>query len=244
MKKILDIHSHILADVDDGAKSKEESFAMLEAAYKDGTEALCLTPHFEPESFDYTVDDLMRRFSEAKAYAAEHCPGLALYLGNEMSFRDDGAELLRAKRCLTIADSRYVLVDFFGVVEFRQMMHCLESLQSVGYIPVVAHVERYPFVWGKLRELAALAHEGVLFQTNVGSLMRAGKGSAERKTAEKLLARGVIDVIASDAHDITARPPCLSACFAYVAERYGQEYAELLFHDNPKAILNNQSIQV
>jgi len=244
MKKNVDIHSHILAGLDDGAQSQEDMLAMLAQAHEDGTVALCLTPHYEPESFDYSMAEMQRRFLELQAYATEHFEGLTLYLGNEMSFRDDCVDRLRGGDCATIASGRYVLVDFFGASEVRQMRSVFDRLWCAGYSPIVAHVERYPFLWKKFHDVLAMSHDGVLLQVNASSLMTEDKSSPAKKMAEKLLSRGAVDVIASDAHDTEARLPRLSACRAYIEERYGEAYAEMLFYTNPKNILENKHIQV
>ena len=243
-KKYIDIHSHILWGLDDGAETREDMIAMMTQAYEDGACALCLTPHYEPENFEYDTETLRARFTEAQAYAAENFEGLSLYLGNELSVRNDGVECIRHGRCLTLSEGRYVLIDFFGLSEYAQMKRSLETFMCAGYIPIVAHVERYSFMRGKLREVAELSREGVLFQVNSQSLMRAERASLSKKMAEKMLARGLVDVIASDAHDKSVRTPRLSECRAFVEKRYGSDYAQMLFYTNPKAILKNKSIQV
>ena len=243
-KGYVDIHSHILWGLDDGAKTREEMIAMLTAAFEDGARALCLTPHYEPESFDYDTETLRARFAEAQSYAAEHLEGLSLFLGNEISYRHDSVEGLRRGKCLGLSSGRYVLVDFFDLSEYAQMKKALESFLCAGYLPVVAHVERYSFMRGRLREVAELSREGVLFQINSQSLMQPDRISASRKMAEKLLSRGLADLVASDAHDTLVRNPRLSECRAYVAGRFGEEYAEMLFNTNPQTVLDNKNIQI
>ncbi len=243
-KGYIDIHSHILWGLDDGAETREDMIAMLTEAYEDGARALCLTPHYEPENFDYDTETLHARFAEAQSYVSERLEGLSLSLGNELSIRNDGVDCLRGERCLTLAGGRYVLIDFFGLSDYAQMKKGLETFMCAGYIPVVAHVERYSFMRGKLREVAELSREGVLFQVNSQSLLTHERSSRSRKMAEKLLARGLVDLVASDAHDQRVRTPRLSECRAYVAKRFGEDYAQMLFYTNPKNILNNKSIQV
>ncbi len=244
MAKFADIHCHMLYGLDDGAAQREDMIAMLTAAHQSGTEAICFTPHYEPESFAYTGEQLVNRFEEAKAYAAEHFPSMKLYLGNELSYRFDCVDRLLSGECLSLAGGRYVLIDFFGVSGEKEMATILEKLWCAGYIPVVAHVERYDFLRGKLRELVSLSNEGVIFQINSHSLVAKEKGAAHKKMAEKLLARGLVDVIASDSHDRDARAPELKTCYEYVSGKYGEDYARALLYENPMCIINNQIIRV
>ena len=244
MKNLADIHSHMLWGLDDGAQTREEMIAMMTQAYEDGIRTICFTPHFEPDSFAYSSDTVALRFTEAKKYAAEHFEELSLFLGSEISYRNDAVDFLRDGRCPTIAGGRYVLLDFFGASNFKQMVSAIDQLWCGGYIPVVAHVERYDFVYKKFAELASLSRDGVLFQVTSRSLIYAEKTSRERKMAEKLLAHGVVDIIASDSHDPKMRKPSLSVCYDYVATKYGAEYAQALFYTNPMAVIENDSIQV
>lgn len=242
--KFADIHCHMLHGLDDGAGEREDMIAMLTRAYESGTETVCFTPHYEPESFPYGKEQLLERFEEARAYAAEHFPSMRLYLGNELSYRFDCVDRLLSGECLSIAGGRYVLVDFFGVSGIKEMSAILEKLWCAGYAPVVAHVERYDFLNGKTRELAQMSHDGVLFQMNSHSLTSKSRKDQTRKRAEKLLAHGIVDVIASDAHDVSGRGPDLGDCYEYVEKKYGKEYANALFYDNPMCIINNQTIRI
>ena len=242
--KFADIHCHTLYGLDDGAAEREDMIALLTSAYENGTEAICFTPHYEPECFPYTTEQLFARFEEAKAYAAEHFPTMELYVGNEMSYRFDCVDRLLSGECLSLAGGGYVLIDFFGVSGLREMKAILEKLWCAGYTPVVAHVERYDFVVGKIRELVALSNEGAIYQVNSHSLISREKGAISRKIAEKLLARGVVDMIASDAHDINGRGAELKTCYEYVAKKYGAAYAEMLFYQNPMCVIKNQTIRV
>ena len=124
------------------------------------------------------------------------------------------------------------------------MRSVFDRLWCSGYFPVVAHVERYSFLWKKFHDVLSMSHDGVLFQVNASSLMAEDKSSPAKKMAEKLLSRGAVDIIASDAHDTGARSPRLSACRTYIEERFGEAYAEMLFYTNPKNILENKHIQV
>lgn len=240
--EFFDIHCHMLAAVDDGAKTESEMFSMLNLAYEDGVRKICMTPHHEVETFGFCPDKIHAAFAAAEAYASRKLPGLSLYLGSEISCRIDNVEDLRSGRCFTLAGGRYVLVDFLDVPNAEQIRRALEQFCSAGYIPIVAHVERYRCFSGKLREIEYLAADGILFQINATSLLK-DRRDPEKKNAEKILARGLADVVASDAHDTEKRPPVLSAAFHFVEEHYGGDSAELLFRENPGKILENKTIR-
>lgn len=243
MAEFADIHTHILAGVDDGAKDDETMAAMLSYAYQNGTRAICLTPHYAPELFGENVAKAEAAFERASRYAAEHLPGLALYLGNEIGYSSGSLEALRLGKCHTMAGGRYVLVDFFGLGSANLMAKAVDALCCAGYIPVIAHVERYDCLWGKINEIADLAEKGAVLQVNVRSLLNREGRRRECKTAKQMLMRGLCDVIASDAHDMTDRVPELSDCYDKVASKYGEQYAGRVFYRNPLRILTNREIR-
>ncbi len=240
MNAFADLHCHALCGVDDGAPDEATMYEMLRMAYQNGTRALCLTPHCSAEHMppQALVD---AAFAKALHYCRENLPDMELYLGNELTYRFGCVELLTAGECRTIADSRYVLVDFWLVPDVASILRGVDNLQNAGYLPIVAHVERYDCFGGRMKELARLIETGAVIQVNAESLL-GGPFSRAGRTARRLLAEGWVDVVASDGHDTLMRAPTLEAAYGTVRKKYGEEYATRLFSETPGRILRGEKI--
>ena len=213
---------------------------MLQIAYRNGTRALCFTPHFNFGE-QHCSEAIASSFGMAEAYCKEHLPDLQLFLGNELSYHVGCVDALLRGECKTIGESRYVLVDFFLVPDAASIIRAVGSLQNAGYLPIVAHVERYDCFVGKMKEIIRLAETGAVIQVNAASILM-GSFSATGRTAKKMLSEGLVHVVASDAHDTVTRSPDLSLCYKKVCAKYGNEYADILFHDNAEKILAGKRI--
>lgn len=233
-----DIHNHILFGVDDGARSETEMYRLIDASYADGVRHLCFTPHYHPGYFGEHQEQIAAAFALAKAYAAQNCPDLKLYLGNELRYERSCIEWLERGRCRTLNGTRFLLVDFLYPEPAENILDAMLRVLNSGYTPVLAHVERYEKLHCDLREIDRLKSRGVILQVDAQSLL-GGLGLGSKVRARRLLAAGAVDLIASDAHNLTSRPPQLSACFAFVSRKYGADYASHLFLKEPRRILED-----
>ncbi|MDY4898176.1 MAG: CpsB/CapC family capsule biosynthesis tyrosine phosphatase [Eubacteriales bacterium] len=231
-----DIHCHMLSGTDDGARTDEEMFAMLDAAYASGTRSICLTPHFNPMRFGDNRERGERAYEKLCAYAHEKYPDMYLSLGNELFYHFGCTDRLNEKSCRTLGGSRYVLVEFDFGTSMYEMERALKDLLSSGYIPVFAHVERYGAVKPPFRELERLKDMGVLIQINSTSLCGGWGRGIQRKTV-KLLRRFLPDILAGDAHDTVFRHPRLDECEQILTGMFGTEYTRALMCDNPAKII-------
>ena len=240
MNAFADIHCHALFAVDDGAPDEITMCEMLRISYEDGTRALCLTPHCGVEYMPSAalVDEA---FAKAEQYCKTYLPDMQLYLGNELSYTFNGLEMLAKKQCRSLADSRYVLLDFFMMEDATAIVQAVKTMQNAGYIPVVAHVERYACFHKDKKALDRLHETGALFQVNASSILE-GVFSPVGKTARRLLSNQQVDAVASDGHDIQMRPPRLSKAYHAVRKKYGERYAKLLFWENPLRMLSGKKI--
>lgn len=184
----------------------------------------------------------MSSFALAKAYCREHLPDMTLYLGNELSYRIGCVDSLLSGQCRTLAESRYVLVDFLMTPSLSDIRRGISAIANSGYIPIVAHVERYDCLLGKIREIASLSEEGALIQVNAGSV---GLGwlSPVGRTVRRLLSERLVDMIASDGHNTVSRFPLLSGAYETVRTKYGEDYADFLFSVNPERVLSGKRIR-
>lgn len=232
--KFCDLHIHALYGVDDGPATQEEMFALVDAACADGTGALCLTPHCHPGYFGENRVKAVDAFELLKDWAGEKHPELELYLGNELRWNPECVSWIRDGVCRTLNGTKYLLVDFLRDERERTIVKGLEQLMNMGYIPVLAHVERY----NGLSPAAAgdLARNGVWMQIDSQAIFGDyGLGAAHR--AKAMLKAGLVDLVASDSHDLKRYPPQLSRAFHYIEKKFGRAYADGVCLYNPLSIL-------
>lgn len=235
-----DLHIHLLCGADDGAEDEEQMQTMLDAAYSDGTRTICATPHFHPGYFGNNIEAADAAFEKLRQYAAKYSD-MKLYLGNELRYSPNCFEWLSSGACKTLNGTRYILVDFAENEDADYIVESVLKLINAGYVPVLAHAERYEKFKRDMREIKKLQECGCLIQVDAQSPF-GGWGRGARKRSRKLIEHYFADVIASDAHSIDERPPRMSPCYDYVADKCGEKYANIIFFENPLNILNNSDL--
>lgn len=239
MNGYCDIHNHSIYGVDDGADSPEKSIAMLRMAYEDGTRAIILTPHAHYRRGQATPAEIREKAMLLQEQVKDSCPGLRLYPGNELYYDSSLPERIEAGEICCLADTGYVLVEFSTGEDFSYIKRALQELLCLGVVPILAHVERYSCLYEKESRVDEVCDMGVYLQANAESVL--GEGSkAAKKFVRRLLKHGMIQFIASDAHDTTHRTPRLSECFAYIRKKYGDEMAKACFQSNPERLIKNE----
>ncbi|MBQ6838937.1 MAG: hypothetical protein IJO44_08855 [Clostridia bacterium] len=240
---MVDIHCHILHGIDDGAENFDTSFEMAKLAVESGTTEIFATPHAnipdtECINTSATVSERVKSFNEI--LVREGVP-LKIYTGCEIFAAGDFIKLLKKGNLLTLNNSNYVLVEFDFFEHHASVFMKLEELLSEGYIPVVAHPERYAFIEEDENCINIIKNMGCLIQCNKGSVT--GRfGHSAKFIAHEMLVREQVDFIASDAHSSRMRTPILTDAYQMVCELYNKDYADLLFDINPRKILNHEKI--
>lgn len=235
--KFSDIHTHALFGVDDGARTEKDMFAMVRAAYDDGTRLMCLTPHFHPGYYGDNRAKAIRAFETLRNYARDELPGLELCMGNELRYSPDCVSWLHSGDCNTLNGTRFVLVDFSFEEEERVIVRGAEQLLNAGYRPILAHVERYSALKRQGRLLARLKGNGILLQINTQTL--AGEwGLGPKLRCARLVAEGLADIVCSDCHNLKDRRPGLLKAHGIIAKRFNKEYADALCSRNAAEIVN------
>ena len=245
MIEFVDLHCHALFRVDDGAPSEDIMQSMLDMAYNDGTRYLCFTPHFKIYEF-YSEEDmyqqmqrLNRRFAVACKYVEEKYSDMHLFLGNEIMYHSDIYESLSTKKCNFLGESSFALIEFAPSASSYEIETTVSQLLRRGVRPVVAHIERYPALIKEPKLLKILKEIGVLFQVNAKSILKFKIGKTAR-FIKNALKNGLVDVVASDAHNNSSFAPILSKAYNSVVKFYGSDYADKIFHHTPLAILMNE----
>lgn len=240
---MIDIHTHILPGVDDGADDLEESLAMAELALEGGTEEIVITPHSnQPGRFEnFYLDSLTKIFDTFEKAVIDRNLPLKLYRGMEIYASGDVAEKICDGRLIGLGGSDYYLIEFPFGIGAEDMGDVLESVLNIGKVPLIAHPERYACVQYNPGILYEWMEMGCLSQINKGSLYgKFGRGAA--KTAGILLDFELVSCIASDAHSSVRRTPYMGEIRENIEERYDPDYTRKLFLDNPKAVLENRQI--
>lgn len=241
-KPFIDIHSHILPGVDDGSRDFEESLAMLRQAAQEGIGRIILTPHQKPQQHCVSVEGLHKRIEILQEEIDEKKLGITLYPGGELFFRQGLAQELQEGKLCTLAGSRYVLVEFYPQEHYSYIRDGLYSLLAAGYMPVVAHVERYAQVCAKQEYLEELLEMGCYYQINAGSLT-GNNGFSMKRTAWKIVKGQMAHFVGTDAHRaVGSRSVQLAACAKLLSKKCGEEYAERLLSLNARMVLRDEEI--
>lgn len=240
---MIDIHCHILPEVDDGADDMEDALEMAHLAYESGVRAIIATPHscvpaFSPNFKSVGLLNRFRRLGEE--IAAAGIP-LKLYSGAEILCTRELPELLESGRLLTLANTRYLLVEFYFNSDPDFISSMLKLIKSNGYIPVVAHPERYETVQERPFLVDEWHDRGYVIQVNKGSIT--GRlGYHAQQTARWILSNGLAHVVASDAHGAYRRTPMMDRLYRHLEDELADGYSELLLKINPKQIICDKPV--
>lgn len=234
---MIDIHSHILYGLDDGARSLDESVAMLNIAARSGTTDIVASPHSNLE-FNFDPDKISEKIREI----SEVCDTPRIHKGCDFHLTYDNIQrAVSEPAAYSINGKGYLLVEFPDLLIFKNSNEIFEMLLGAGMIPIITHPERNWLLQQRMKELESWAEKGVLVQVTAQSLL--GRfGNQAREFAELLMKRRLVHFIASDAHDPKDRTPDLSVAYELVRKRYGEATAERLFVANPGRVLKGEML--
>ena len=217
---------------------------MARIAAGGGTKAIIVTPHSNiPDSYQNYLDKFyVDSFKELKAKIKEQRIPLSIYPGHEIFATDDLIEPIKRKKLLTLCNSDYPLVEFAFKERSESVYQKLQILVAEGLTPIVAHPERYAFVFENGSAPLMLKKLGCLLQINKGSLKKSF-GANAYDVSQALIRREVADFVASDAHSPYMRTPYLADAHEIICELHSEQYADLLLSINPGKILKNEKIK-
>lgn len=236
---MIDLHTHLLPDWDDGPGDWEEVFQICRVASEDGIKKIVLTPHlFRLSKYENDLNVLEERFLEFRAQTEE--VAIEFYRGAEVFVQHNIVETIKRHDC-SVNSSNYLFIEFSSdsIVPGVRDLFC--SIMLEGFIPIISHPERNSVFQERPDLLFNLIDLGSLAQVTAMSLT--GKfGQRIRKTAELFLKNNLVHVIASDAHDSKKRPPKLSRGVKEAGKIVGKERAEAMVTIIPQAILANETV--
>ena len=226
MSGFTDYHAHFVYGVDDGAQTREEMYAMLDAAAADGVRHLFATSHSTPgmERFPQEIYD--RHLAFARDYCAQKGYDLKLEHGSELLYTPAAGYAAAQHQLLTLGDTDWVLLEFVPNITAKELEAALREITGAGYHILVAHIERYP----------CLAQNGLLARLHEQYRLRCQKplsSTAEqliwqRMRLEHWIKAGLVDAISSDAHNCTSRPTRMRQAYEQLCTRVGQTTAQKL----------------
>lgn len=237
---IFDIHCHILPGVDDGARNESSTDRMLRIAASEGIDIIVATPHFAYGREKEEVEEIKRKYAEVRTWWKKRGAEKEMYLGNELFYSEGIIEALQDGSALTMNGTKYVLVEFPIYTEFSYVQRAIQKLQYAGYIPVIAHVERYEYLRKKgcIEELVRM---GAYMQVNASTIT--GKhGIFAKHQVMQWIRQGLVHFIATDAHDSRERRPEIDKCAAYLKKKLGVSRTHRLLCNNPQRMLKGEEL--
>lgn len=240
---LIDLHCHLLPGLDDGSKNRESTRAMAKAMALEGVTGVVCTPHCtagDPRLGERIANIRMALEEWKETLALEQLP-LWLYPGMELLCTPDLPGTLACGDVLPLAGSRYLLIEFSFDSLHEQMEWAIRQVRQAGFVPVLAHPERYTAVWRDPERVADWFFQGTVIQLDQDSVLgRFGQHCA--RTSDWILRHGLAHVVASDAHGLGSRTARLKHLFQQLARRYGRSYAEVLLLENPMRILRDREL--
>jgi len=235
---VVDIHSHILPEVDDGPKSWDVSAAMCRAAAADGITHMVATPHAN-DRYHYDRPYLQGLVNHLQQLAGAS-PKLLLGCDFHLSY-DNLQDAFANPTRYVIEGTRYLLVEFSNYSIPQQTSDSFMKLGNCGITPIITHPERNPILRENPQSVLEWAEQGCVIQMT-GSALTGFWGERARRAALWLLEHQAVHVLATDAHDLEKRIPVLSSGRDAAAKVCGKEIAEALVEGNPRAIITNQAL--
>jgi protein-tyrosine phosphatase len=238
LMEFVDIHSHVLYGLDDGAKTAEDSVDMLRLAASDGTTDIVATPHangqyaFDPQLIEQRIAELSGRAP------------IRIHRGCDFHLQFDNIQdALAHPDKYTVNHRGYLLVEFPDLAIFANTERILSQLLDGGMMPIITHPERNDKLQRRVDDVAKWVEMGCYVQVTAGSCTGTF-GKDAKAAADALFKRGLVHFVASDAHDTKGRPPTLSASYASLANRWGEDAIQPLFVDHPRAVLIGEQIEL
>lgn len=226
---MIDVHTHILPFIDDGAAHIEDSYAMLKKETEIGIRDIILTPHVLRYNFQkYTKEQLLSYFSDFYKKAKEKYD-VNLYLGQEITYQDNMISLLKKDALFSVNQSPYILLELPFQKEVEDFDEVVFSSRVLGYTIIIAHPERYDCL--NYEELITMRSHGVLFQVNSNSITGAS-GKTIQKRVLRMFKDGLVDLVGSDVHYF--RPNDMDIAYAVISDKFGKKTADEVFELNAR----------
>ena len=213
---MLDLHTHIIPNVNDGATSFDDALKMLNLEIENNVDTVVLTPHYFLSSYSKTNWDLIKKNYKKLKSLAKDLP-IKLMLGAEVYYSQLIYEALKQGKVPTINKSKYLLIEFSLTGAYFNIEEVLYNIQCLGYKPILAHPERYLYL--PISSIENMHNSGILIQMNTSSILK-DFGTEIYRRARKMLKLNCVDILASDAHSLNVRKPNLKSTLELIEKKY------------------------
>lgn len=237
---MIDVHNHVLIDVDDGPGTREAATALLKQASESGITDIIATPHHKTTHYTTPKDTVMEKLSELHDIIEEENINIKVHSGHEIRINGEIINDLKFRDSLTLNKTKYVLVEF----PFSDLPHYTEQLmfdlQMKGYIPLIAHPERCKPIIKNPEKLYSLIEKGAISQVTA-TCVTGDLGQNLKETSLKMIENNLAHIVASDAHSADTRPFALKEAYDVITEELGEVYTERL-KKNAEKLLNDEDL--
>ena len=243
---MIDIHSHIVFEVDDGPKTIEDSRALLEESYRQGVRTIISTSHRRKGMFETPEAKIEENFKQVQELAKEIADDLTVIYGAEIYYTSDILDKLEQGKIPRLADSQYALIEFSMITPYKEIHTALSNVLRLGVTPVVAHIERYHCLENDEKKVRDLINMGCYTQINSSSVLKpklfGDTYKFMKKRAQFFLEKDLVHFVASDMHNLDPRPPYMQEAYQIISKKYGESHAEQLFRKNQELLLRSEYI--
>lgn len=236
---MIDIHSHIIPNVDDGARSVEETFNILKEAQEAGFTDVILTSHFLLNYYETNAQELIFWKEKLQEVLKKQGTKINLHSGMEIYITNQMEELLENKKILTLANSRYMLIELPLATNVKYFDYVVYYLEAKGIKPIIAHPERYKCVQKDPDIVEEYIEKGCLIQCNYGSIVNLYGREAE-KTIKTLLKKNQVHFLGSDVHRENGTYLIILDAIKKIRKIIGENKINEITTINPKKILQNE----
>lgn len=233
---MIDIHNHIIYGVDDGSRSIEESLEMINLYRKAGFSKIIATSHYDKSRYITYPDDIIKKADILNSRLEKEGIDFRIYPGQEIQIEIDTLEKINNGDVLSLNNSRYVLCELSFASKPNFLKDLIYQMQLEGYVPIIAHAERYPYVSEDINWLLDFIKMGALIQVNYSSI------KSHHDTMKELLERNMVHIIATDAHKSKWRSPYIVECKDEIIDIIGEDKFEKLSNINPNLVIEDKYI--
>lgn len=240
---MIDIHTHILPNIDDGSRSIEETFNIIKEAKQAGFEAIVLTSHYMEGYYETNTPEREVWVNAIYENLRAKNIDIKLYLGNEIYMSENMIKLLEEGKASTINDTSYVLFEMPINSEPLNLYDVIYEMLQYKIVPILAHPERYTFVQKEPELIYDLVQKGVLMQSNYGSII-GQYGEKAQIIVKKLLENNLVHMLGTDVHRQNTIYAKIPEILTELNSLIGEEKLKELTTTNPKLVLNNKRIEI